>query len=174
MSGCMGAPGGLPQAELSEGLKQLKNEHPPLLEQLEGLYILTLKINQEIDTENNFVALRTKVKEFKAALDPHSEREEGVLFPMLGAYIGTTSGPIVVMEYEHEQAKLNISAFLEKDEGSQSSTVDKKKLTELIQNAYYILKEHFSKEENVLFPMAERMLSNEEKVELNRRIQEIK
>jgi hemerythrin-like domain-containing protein len=173
MSGCMSALGGMPQAELSEGLKQLKSEHPPLLEQLGGLYSLTQQIDQEMDVNNKFVELITKVKEFKAALDPHSEREEGVLFPMMGVYIGTTTGPIAVMEYEHDQAKTNIRAFLEKAESSQVSIDEKKKLTELIQNAYFILTEHFSKEESVLFPMAERMLTDEEKAELYRKIQEI-
>ncbi|WP_096190961.1 hemerythrin domain-containing protein [Neobacillus soli] len=170
----MSAIGGMPQAELSVGLKQLKSEHPLLLEQLEGMYGLTQKIDQERDVEDYFLELIAMVKEFKAALDPHSEREEGVLFPMMGVYIGTTSGPIAVMEYEHDQAKLNIKGFLEKAEGNQTSTEEKKKLAELIQEAYFILTEHFSKEENVLFPMAERMLTDEEKAELYHRIQEIK
>ncbi|MBT2722454.1 hemerythrin domain-containing protein [Bacillus sp. ISL-46] len=123
---------------------------------------------------NLFAALITKVKEFKAALDPHSEREEGVLFPMMGVYIGTTSGPIAVMEYEHDQAKANIGEFLGKAESGLVSTEETKKTAELIQNAYFILTEHFSKEENVLFPMAERMLTEEEKEELYRKIQDIK
>jgi regulator of cell morphogenesis and NO signaling len=174
MSGCMSTLGGMPQAELSKGLKQLKSEHPPLLEQLEGMYELTQKVDQEIDIETNLTGLITKVKEFKAALDPHSEREEGILFPMMGAYIGTTSGPIAVMEYEHDQAKSNIGAFLAKVEGDLGSNEEKKKAAELIQNAYFILTEHFSKEENVLFPMAERMLTVDEKEELFIKIQEIK
>jgi regulator of cell morphogenesis and NO signaling len=173
MSGCMSGFGGMPQAELSEGLKQLKSEHPPLLEQLEELYSLTQKIDQETDVEENFEELIKKVKEFIAALDPHSEREEGVLFPMMGTYIGTTSGPIAVMEYEHDQAKANIGAFLTKAD-EHASTDEKKEQAQLIQNAYFILTEHFSKEENVLFPMAERMLTDEEKAELYRKIQEIK
>jgi len=173
MSGCMSALGGMPQAELSKGLKQLKSEHPPLLEQLEGMYQLTQKVDQEIDIETNFTGLITKVKEFKAALDPHSEREEGILFPMMGVYIGTTSGPIAVMEYEHDQAKSNIGSFLAKVESDLDSNEEKKKAAELIQNAYFILTEHFSKEENVLFPMAERMLTDEEKEELFQKIQEI-
>jgi regulator of cell morphogenesis and NO signaling len=173
MSGCMSALGGMPQAELSKGLKQLKSEHPPLLNQLEEMYDLTQKIDQELDIESNYTALVTKVKEFKAALDPHSEREEGILFPMMGVYIGTTSGPIAVMEYEHDQAKANIGAFLKKAESELDSIEEKKKAAELIQNAYFILTEHFSKEENVLFPMAERMLSDEEKEILFQKIQAI-
>ena len=174
MSGCMSGFGGMPQAELSEGLKQLKSEHPPLLEQLEKLYTLTQNIDQELNVEEDFIELIEQVKAFKAALDSHSEREEGVLFPMMGTYIGTTSGPIAVMEYEHDQAKANIGSFLTNAEVTEASTEEKKRLAELIQNAYFILTEHFSKEENVLFPMAERMLTDEEKAELYKRIQEIK
>ncbi|MEH7436558.1 hemerythrin domain-containing protein [Neobacillus drentensis] len=174
MSGCMSGFGGMPQAELSEGLKQLKSEHPPLLEQLEKLYTLTQNIDQELNVEEDFIELIEQVKAFKAALDPHSEREEGVLFQMIGTYIGTTSGPIAVMEYEHDQAKTNIGSFLTNAEVTEASTEEKKRLAELIQNAYFILTEHFSKEENVLFPMAERMLTDEEKAELYKKIQEIK
>lgn len=174
MSGCMSAFGGMSPGELSEGLKQLKSEHPPLLAQLEELYSLTQKIDQELELEENFMGLITKVKEFKAALDPHSEREEGVLFPMMGVYIGTTSGPIAVMEYEHDQAKANINAFLEKSVSAPLESGEMKTFAELIQNAYFILTDHFAKEENVLFPMAERMLTDEEKLELYRKIQEIK
>ncbi len=160
--------GGTTQGELSEGLARLKSEHPPLRAQMEGLYDLTQKINQENEIEENFNKLIQKVIEFKNDLEPHSEREEGVLFPMMGVYIGTTSGPIAVMEYEHDQAKTNIAAFLDQAEAGESSPQEKKKLAELIQNAYFILTDHFSKEENVLFPMAERMLSDEEKAELLR------
>lgn len=173
MSGCMSAFGGMPAGELSIGLKQLKEEHPPLLAQLDGLYKLTHEIEQDSEVEKHFAELIIKVEEFKDQLDPHSEREEGVLFPMMGVYIGTTSGPIAVMEYEHDQAKAHIGEFLTKVDSSQS-TEEKKNLAVLIKNAYFILTEHFAKEENVLFPMAERMLSNEEKEELYRKIQEIK
>jgi regulator of cell morphogenesis and NO signaling len=173
MSSCMSGFGGMSQGELSEGLARLKGEHPALRAQMEELYGLTQNIDQELNVEENFYKLIKKVKEFKGALDPHSEREDGVLFPMMGAYIGTTSGPIAVMEYEHDQAKSNIGAFLDKAEVGESTTDEKKMLAELVQNAYFILTDHFNKEENVLFPMAERMLSDLEKAELLQKIQEI-
>ncbi|WHZ04651.1 hemerythrin domain-containing protein [Neobacillus sp. YX16] len=165
--------GEMSPVELSKGLNQLKSEHPPLLAQLEGLFKLTKQIEEDSTSENTFEELINKVNEFKAALDPHSEREEGVLFPMMGVYIGTASGPIAVMEYEHDQAKAKIHEFLEKAACTQTDE-EKKKSAELVKNAYYILTEHFAKEENVLFPMAEHMLSDDEKEELYQKIQEIK
>ncbi|WP_257985058.1 hypothetical protein [Bacillus sp. T33-2] len=40
----------------------------------------------------------------------------------------------------------------------------------LVKRAYYTLTEHFAKEENVLFPMAERVLTDTEKQELFEKI----
>jgi iron-sulfur cluster repair protein YtfE (RIC family) len=174
MEGCMSAFGGIPAADLSAGLEQLKGEHPSLLKKLEELKSLTEQIEKSYNTEQAFAELKTNVENFKAELDPHSEREEGVLFPMMGKYIGTVSGPIAVMEYEHEQAKSSIQTFLTKTETDQLSMDEMKYLAGFVTNAYNILTEHFSKEENILFPMAEKMLSEKEKEELYNRINEIK
>lgn len=174
MNGCMNAMGGMPSVELSQGLRQLKGEHPALLAQLEELYLLTQKMEQDDEIESNFSSLQNKVTQFIAELDPHSEREEGILFPMMGAYIGTTSGPIAVMEYEHDQAKSKVKDFLSRAGQVRLSVEEMKMAADLIKNAYFILTEHFSKEESVLFPMAERMLNEEEKEELYQKIQEIK
>jgi regulator of cell morphogenesis and NO signaling len=172
MSGCMSAFSGMPPAELSAGLAQLKGEHSPLREKLAGLLLLTAKIETEEVAEKIFAALKSSVAIFKAELEIHSHREEDVLFPMMGEYIGTSSGPIAVMEYEHEQAKALIGDFLKNANNGRLSTEEMKNAAELVKNAHGILSDHFTKEENVLFPMAERMLSDEEKAELHRKIQE--
>ena len=169
MSGCMS---GMATGNLCAGLSQLKSEHIPLIKMLGNIFSLTEQIAKGSELEQCFVELKQDVATFIAELDPHSEREEGVLFPMLGVYIGTTSGPIAAMEYEHEQAKSLIGEFLKKAENPQLSTEEMKILSEIVKNAYDVLTQHFSKEENVLFPMAERMLTDEEKEELYSRIQE--
>jgi regulator of cell morphogenesis and NO signaling len=53
------------------------------------------------------------------------------------------------------------------DEVSSKAAVE---LASYVINAYSILTEHFMKEENVLFPMAERLLSDEEKEELAQKL----
>lgn len=170
----MSAFGGIEPVLLCEGLAQLKSEHQPLLERLDGLYELTQKIENENKLEENFVQLIADVKVFISHLDPHSEREEAVLFRMMENYIGKNMGPIAVMEYEHEQAKSFIGTFLVKTSTNDDlSMEEQKKYAELIKNAYFTLTEHFAKEENVLYPMAERMLSEMEKEELLNRIREI-
>lgn len=164
--------------QLCPALQQLKDEHGPLNEQKRELFEMAQQIGQGEQVSNwkeELLNLREKVQFFIERLDPHSEREEGVLFPMMAQYIGRTSGPIAVMEYEHDQAKRNIAAFLEQS-ASLSDSVDRetaKQLAFYVINAHHILTEHFMKEEHVLFPMAEKLLSNDEKEELAQKIQAI-
>ncbi|KZE97688.1 Iron-sulfur cluster repair protein YtfE [Geobacillus stearothermophilus] len=170
----MGGPEGV---KLCAGLAQLKQEHGPLRAQMEQVLAAAEAIGQGADDRNwrgPLADLREKVESFVAVLDPHSEREEGVLFPMMAKYIGRTTGPIAVMEYEHEQAKARLSMFLEKT-AHLLETVDSEQALTLagaVVEAHHILDEHFMKEENVLFPMAERLLSDGEKEELFARMNE--
>jgi regulator of cell morphogenesis and NO signaling len=172
MSGCVSGINVDPNFVLSEGLQQLKNEHPPLLGMLDGLLILCKRIEAGEQMEENFSLLRYAVIDFLAELEPHSEREEGILFEMMAAYIGREMGPIAVMEYEHDQAKKFIGMFLHNTKDGTEGFI-KEKIVEnaqLIKNANHTLVSHFSKEESILFPMAENLLTAEEKQELAEKI----
>ncbi|MFX3623426.1 MAG: hemerythrin domain-containing protein [Ectobacillus sp.] len=163
---------------LSPALQQLKDEHIPLNEQKYELFQLATAIREETYTTapiEQLSLLREKVLAFLAVLDPHSKREEDILFEMMVQYIGREMGPIAVMEYEHDQAKANISMFLEQTKELQTdiSKETAAQLAAYISNAYSILTDHFMKEEQVLFPMAEQMLSVNEKEELLQKINEI-
>lgn len=175
MTGCMSGLNQDSSFTLSEGLQQLKNEHPPLLERLSDLLDLSGKVEEDNQMEENFSKLKEMVVEFLAELEPHSEREEGVLFEMMAAYIGREMGPIAVMEYEHDQAKRFIGTFLHNTKDGTGLTAEQMiDNAQLIKNANYTLVSHFSKEESILFPMAENMFSEEEKQELAQRIKLIK
>ncbi|WP_163149825.1 hemerythrin domain-containing protein [Anoxybacillus sp. MB8] len=155
-------------------LQRLKDEHGPLNKEKYALFVAAKSIydGEEEDVVQAFIRLREKVQQFLQHLDPHSRREEDVLFPMMERYIGKQFGPIAVMEYEHQEAKQNIATFLQKTEMIRSE--EAKQLASYVMNAYMILTDHFAKEEQVLFPMAEKLLSAEEKEELAKRIDEIK
>ena len=152
--------------ELSEGLHKLMNEHQPLRNLLDYLFTLCNQVE-----ENSFEQLVEEVKNFSLKLDHHSVREENYLFRVMEVYLGKEGGPIAVMEYEHEQARGFIDEFMEKTKNHSPFTLDEmNKLALLIKNAYYTLLDHFAKEEQVLFPMAERLLSQDEKELLNEKL----
>jgi len=176
MEACMSSMLGNTPVQLSEGLQQLKSEHPPLLKKLDDLLGLCLKVENGENANENFAMLRPSVIDFFDELALHSEREEGVLFEMMAVYIGREAGPIAVMEYEHDRAKSLISTYLKNTENGFDGYTEEnmKQDVALVKDANYTLVDHFSKEENVLFPMAERMLKDEEKQELLERINKIK
>jgi len=163
---------------LCAGLERLKGEHPPLRKQMEELAETARRVSDCSENEGWKEALHSleeKVRSFTAVLDPHSKREEEVLFSLMAKYIGRETGPIAVMEYEHEQAKARLCGFLsemEKFDGAPDEDTARKLAGEVVL-AVQILTEHFLKEENVLLPMAERILSDAEKEELLARIQAI-
>lgn len=163
---------------LCAGLERLKGEHPPLWKQMEELAESARRIGNDADTGDRTEALRAleeRVGSFVEELELHSKREEEVLFPLMARYIGRETGPIAVMEYEHEQAKARLAEFLsgmEKLEGSVEADAARRIAGE-VEAAVQILSDHFLKEENVLFPMAERILSDAEKEELLEGIQAI-
>ncbi|CAM3762716.1 hemerythrin domain-containing protein [Mesobacillus thioparans] len=176
MTGCMSGLNQDSSFTLSEGLQQLKNEHPPLLDMLADLLELSKSVEEGVQMQESFAKLKEQVVEFLAELEPHSEREEGVLFEMMAAYIGREMGPIAVMEYEHDQAKRFIGTFLHNTKAGTAGLTAEQMVAnaQLIKNANFTLVSHFSKEESILFPMAENMFSEEEKQELAQRINLIK
>lgn len=163
------------QTELSSPLKELMQEHPPLLEMMALLRKQAERLEHEesIRLGEEFVALAKGVRSFIVKLEKHSGKEDDGLFPLMARYIGREVGPIAVMEYEHEQAKLNLRSFMEAAEKAEITADRLDAQTVKGISAYYlqadtILNAHFAKEESVLFPMAESMLSAEEKEELTR------
>ncbi|MDE5415387.1 hemerythrin domain-containing protein [Alkalihalobacterium chitinilyticum] len=163
--------------QLCPGLEQLKLEHIPLTRQMEDFYELTqLMEEKEIEaTHENLQQLYKQVTQFVTELEPHSEREEGILFEMVAAYIGRETGPIAVMEYEHDQAKNHLRQFLVQaaQAGAETDVANIRAIADHAAKAYLILSEHFMKEENVLFPLAEQFLSPDEKQELEVKIKSI-
>jgi iron-sulfur cluster repair protein YtfE (RIC family) len=152
MDGSMNTFDGKKSPELSEGLSQLKEEHTPLLKKLEELKSLAELIDKDQNIEQNYADLKAQVENFKEDLEPHSEREEDVLFPLMAEHIETDSGPIAVIDYDHEKAKSSINTFLEKSKNDQQIADDMKYSAGFVMDACNILKEHFLKEENILYP----------------------
>lgn len=155
-------------------LQQLINEHPSLLAKMAEFNQMVQRFETDEtmqDWNNAIEQLHEKMTIFIAELEPHSDREEDVLFEMMVKYIGREGGPIAVMEYEHNTAKLNLKEFMDKVSAieTEGKTVNKDEALSLFRHlkiVHLTLTDHFMKEENILFPMAEQTLSDEEKEEL--------
>lgn len=149
---------------LNSGIEQLREEHISLKHQMSDFCTTAKALGQDpavIDWRDEVRGLREAVKLFMGEMEQHSVWEDEVLFPKVQEYTGRDMGPVAVMEHEHELAKMNVERFLEKTgaDAPLSGEQAKEAASYLLQ-AYVILTDHFAKEEEVLFPLAEQMLTD--------------
>lgn len=131
----------------------LRQEHEVILRALAILERLgqALERGEPIDR----TALTWLIDFFRTFADRcHHGKEEQHLFPALERHgIPREGGPLAVMLHEHEQGRALLSAM---DQGGELQT------TEAIRGYAGLLRAHIDKENNVLFPLAEQVLPEEE------------
>ncbi len=153
----------------------LMEEHRILLQRAEKLVTISRRIQQAGDenlVDAETIQLRRLAEDFKDS-EKHYLREENVLFPILEKH-GITEPP-AIMWTEHNQIRekeKNLHELLETEEklGFQSH---KRQLSETSSTLSEFLSSHFSKENNILFPTALRVISDFEWKEIKRDFDEI-
>jgi regulator of cell morphogenesis and NO signaling len=160
---------------LSAPLQQLMDEHVSLRQDMDHFY----EITEEIESDSGpavvqlFEKLHERVSAFAIELKAHSKREDGGLFPMMARRLGGSDRTIEIMEQEHLKAEGHLHDFLSEAEQAGLS-IDENAvqwITVYAVQAYATLTQHFAKEEKMLFPLAEKILSVDEKEELKRLFQ---
>ncbi|MDP2858754.1 MAG: hemerythrin domain-containing protein [Bacillota bacterium] len=105
----------------------------------------------------------------------HHGKEEENLFPRLEARgVPREGGPIAVMLSEHEQGRAYVGAMadaIDAYEGGEESAA--LAIAENARAYVELLREHIMKEDNVLFAMADRVLSPADQQELEQRFEQI-
>jgi iron-sulfur cluster repair protein YtfE (RIC family) len=107
--------------------------------------------------EESFPRARERHHELEVGLDRHIRLEEELLFPLFEARSGM-SGPTVVMAREHRQIRAALRMMgegLAKDDATAFSE-GRRWLED-------VLPEHDSKEEHILYPMTDKLLSSRER-----------
>ena len=93
----------------------------------------------------------------------HFAIEEQALFPLLARHLSLESGPLAVMHAEHGSFR-ELLAGLTSAVDAGDIDAQHTRAAELVQ----LLRAHIAKEDHVLFPMAARLLSTAELVEVDR------
>lgn len=96
---------------------------------------------------------------FEFDLQLHRRKEEEVLFPALGEHLGTGSGPVACMLDEHVREKTLVREMRAAMEGTGGPLPLRRAVAAFVGH----LRAHIEKENEVLFPMAERVLRPEQK-----------
>lgn len=93
----------------------------------------------------------------------HFRVEEEALFPVLGRVIGF-DGPIAVMQAEH---KYLLDRFSSLEDMVAKQPTESKKLAAICQDIVENLTAHSTKEDDILFPMARRVLDEKQLSEID-------
>ncbi len=109
----------------------------------------------------DFPKARECFKEFKIGLQRHIVWEEEILFPLFEKKTGMTSGPTQVMRIEHRQIRDFLEAIHKKVQepsalGGPGSDPEESGLLS-------VLSAHNQKEEAILYPAIDRLLSDEDR-----------
>jgi hemerythrin-like domain-containing protein len=94
---------------------------------------------------------------FIDAMQHHFAMEEELLFPAFEQASGNSSGPTVVMRHEHEQMR-----FLFADMGQALAQHDADSYLGAAETLLILMQQHNAKEEQILYPMSDRMLQGEQ------------
>ena len=136
----------------------LMEEHDVIVRVLAALEKETAKAKAGKSTPEFFLDAADFIKGFGDGC--HHAKEEGVLFKyMEAAGIPSQGGPIAVMLADHEQGRLYTRQMRAATQRWQSG--DNSAIAEAVDNAtgyIQLLRGHIMKENNILFPMADRVI----------------
>ena len=104
--------------------------------------------------EGRWDEARLRCDEFADAIGRHFAREENLLFPAFEEVTGTTTGPTAVMRAEHQQIRQMLRSL--QDALARRDRSDCLGLTETL---LVLMQQHNAKEENILYPMTDRVLA---------------
>ena len=144
-------------------IEELKADHQEILKEL-GLLEQALK-ESAVDKKQVESFLRFT----ETFAEPHHHKEEDVLFPELEKKgIPNEGGPIGMMLMEHTTKREYVKNL--------KKALDENNEDEMKKNALAIvslLGEHIYKEDNILYPMAEDVLSEDDMSKLSHRCEEL-
>lgn len=108
---------------------------------------------EELIADGDWSKGAEQFKQFHEAMEHHFSIEEGVLFPAFEARTGMTMGPTEVMRGEHVQMR---GLFAEMAESVEQQ--DAERYLGLSETLLMIMQQHNSKEEQMLYRMADQAL----------------
>jgi len=114
-----------------------------------------VKIEQAVQRDD-WEAAAVAAREFIDASEAHFGYEEQTLFPALEASAPMAVGPTAVMRREHAQMRELFAELLDAVARRRSAA-----LADAVETLLLVMQQHNAKEENILYPMADRTLSGD-------------
>lgn len=154
------------QTHWEEPMLSLVNDHEPLLREITHIYESICeqeKVSEPVNWNQFIQLLLPKVKYFYEQIKAHTEAEEELIFPLVKDKMEELGCIYFTLDFEHKQINQYLSQFI--------SIVSKRKNIEInvealvvlsnLKMAYLAIRDHFQKEEQVLFPNAQKELQRQ-------------
>ena len=106
--------------------------------------------------QKNWDSARSLFERFQSAMAHHLAMEEDVLFPAFESRTGMSGGPTQVMRMEHAQMR-----GLLQDMAHSIAAAEQSHYLGLSETLNMLMQQHNLKEENMLYPMSDRVLGDE-------------
>ncbi|WP_281883605.1 hemerythrin domain-containing protein [Paenibacillus sp. YYML68] len=155
---------------LFAAVQRLQNEHAYILELLEEMEVQAVQIGKASTTAQDWSRLqhlRLWTIGVMQELEAHAKWEDGVLLPFLVSYFHLQESPSLapslwMMEKEHELAVEYVECFMREFHKLRPASSRERmwKTASLLLQACYILKSHIEKEEKLVFPLVEQVLTD--------------
>jgi len=110
-------------------------------------------LDQTVPGVGDLTIIHTQTTLIASALATHAQLEEDLLFKALDPHLGEM-GPLAVMRMEHQEIESTLEQILNLEDLVEA----KQKLLHVV----HLAREHFAKEEQVLYPMASKVLGSEQ------------
>jgi len=154
--------------------ENLKEEHRVILRMIKVLIVASDKLERGENVSTD--VFKKSVDFIQTFADRcHHGKEQDTLFPLLGERgIPTQGGPIAVMLMEHEQGRQFVKRLAEalaKYDGGDKTA--KGAIVENARSYAELLDQHIYKEDNILYPMGDRVLSQSDNKELLEKFEKI-
>jgi hemerythrin-like domain-containing protein len=156
--------------EISVAMDRLKDDHMMLKQVLQDIHAEAKQIEAESDprkTLNKLLHLRLWASAFTEELTRHSRWEEEELIPFLDVYFQSKKAPSVtsafkMLEKDHDLANVYLKSFLRSVHQlkADSSLAQMKQAAAYLFLACRVYMEHLNKEEQLIFPLMEQILTD--------------
>jgi hemerythrin-like domain-containing protein len=149
--------------KMNTATENLEDDHVSILRLTD---IILAMVENRSDKIEHFELVVNLIRKFADGL--HHAKEENLLFPLLGEKgFSPEIGPVAVMLNEHEQGRNFVRAALDGiDEFKNGKHGELQTIYENLGNYATLLQNHISKENNILFRMADQVLSDREQQNL--------
>ena len=148
---------------METAIKNLENDHANILGLIDVMEKMVLTLSTELSHMEMVVSL---IKNYADGF--HHAKEEKLLFPLLVKKgFSKEHGPVAVMLHEHTEGRNFVTGMTEEIEAYKNGdTSTLTKLYENMQGYIDLMRAHIGKENNVLFSMSDKALTDEEQQDL--------